>query len=146
VMAPPVTKCVVPPLKGLSPTAGKAALKTANCGVGTATKKTSATVAKGQIIASSPAAGTTHNNKTKVNLTISSGPPKPPKAKCVVPPVIGLSTSAAKSALKTAHCSVGTATQKASATVAKGLVISSSPKAGTTHNSGTKVNLTISSG
>ena len=63
-----------------------------------------------------------------------------------MPNVVGDTLAAAKAALKNANCSTGTVTNKASATVAKGDVVSSSPKAGTKHKAGTKVKLTVSGG
>ena len=91
-------------------------------------------------------AGTKHKAGTKVALTVSSGKPTPPKKTCTVPNVVGDTLAAAKAALKKANCSTGTVTNKASSKVAKGKVISSSPKAGTKHKAGTKVKLTVSSG
>jgi beta-lactam-binding protein with PASTA domain len=74
-------KCKVPVVKGKTEAAAKTALKKANCGVGAVSTKTSSTVAKGKVISSKPAAGTTHPKGTKVALTVSSGPnykvPKP---------------------------------------------------------------------
>ena len=134
--------CKVPTVKGKSESAAKTALKAAHCGVGAVTKKASSSVAKGDVISSSPGAGTTHSKGTKVKLTVSSGP----TVSCKVPAVTGETEAAAKTALKSANCGVGTVTDTASSTVAKGDVISSSPGAGTTHVKGTKVSLTVSSG
>ena len=139
--------CKVPALKGKTLAAAKKALKKAQCGVGAVTKKASSTVAKGKVISSSPKAGTKHKAGTKVKLTVSGGKTgTTPKKSCVVPNVVGDTLAAAKAALKNANCSTGTVTNKASATVAKGDVVSSSPKAGTKHKAGTKVKLTVSGG
>jgi beta-lactam-binding protein with PASTA domain len=147
---PPVAKvsCKVPSLKGKLLAKAKSALRKAHCAVGTVTKKASSTVAKGHVISSSPGAGAKRPKGTKVNLTVSSGKKKPPVAKvsCKVPSLKGKLLAKAKSALKKAHCAVGTVTKKASSTVAKGHVISSSPGAGAKRPKGTKVNLTVSSG
>ena len=137
--------CKVPAVKGKTLGAAKSALKKANCAVGKVTDKASSTVAKGKVISSSPKAGTTHKAGTKVALTVSSGK-TPPKKTCTVPNVVGDTLAAAKAALTKANCSTGTVTNKASSKVAKGKVISSSPKAGTKHPAGTKVKLTVSSG
>jgi len=59
---------------------------------------------------------------------------------------VGDKQSPAKTALKKANCAVGKVTTSKSSKVAKGAVISSSPKAGTSHKSGTKVALKVSSG
>jgi hypothetical protein len=65
---------------------------------------------------------------------------------CKVPKLARKSLPAAKTALKLAHCAVGRTTRKHSANVGVGGVISSSPKAGSSHKAGTKVALTVSSG
>ncbi len=144
------TACKVPAVKGKTLAAAKTALKKAHCGVGTVTKKASSTIAKGKVISSRPKAGTKHKTGTKVALTVSGGKHggtgTSPKKACIVPNVVGDALAAAKAALKNAKCSPGTVTKKASATVTKGDVISSSPKAGTKHRAGTKVKLTVSSG
>jgi len=120
----------------------------AHCKPGTVTKKASSTVPKGDVISSSPAAGATLAAGSTVHLTVSKGSKKPPVAKvsCKVPSLKGKLLAKAKSALRKAHCAVGTVTKKASSTVAKGHVISSSPGAGAKRPKGTKVNLTVSSG
>jgi beta-lactam-binding protein with PASTA domain len=141
--------CEVPAVKGKTLAAAKKALKKANCAVGKVTKKASSTVAKGKVISTKPGAGTKHKAGMKVALTVSSGKrgtTTPPKKACIVPNVVGKALAAAKTALKKANCSAGTVTKKASGTVAKGDVISSSPNAGTKHKAGTKVKLTVSSG
>jgi beta-lactam-binding protein with PASTA domain len=132
--------CTVPALAGDTLAAAKAALKAANCATGTETKKASSSVAKGDVISSSPGVGSTQAKGFKVKLTVSSGP------RCTVPALAGDALAGAKSALKSAHCGVGAVTKKASSSVAKGDVISSSPGAGSTHSKGTKVKLTVSSG
>jgi beta-lactam-binding protein with PASTA domain len=141
--------CKVPAVTGKTLAAAKTALKKAHCGVGTVTKKASSTIAKGKVISSQPKAGSKHKAGTKVALTVSSGKhggTGTTKKACLVPNVLGDTLAAAKAALKKANCSTGTVTKKASGTVAKGDVISSSPKAGTKHKAGTKVKLTVSSG
>jgi beta-lactam-binding protein with PASTA domain len=70
----------------------------------------------------------------------------PAKKQCKVPAVAGKTQAAAKKALKKANCAVGKVTKKSSKKVAKGKVISSNPKKGTTKKAGTKVKLTVSSG
>ena len=61
-------------MNGKTLAAAKKALKKANCGVGTVTRKASSTVAKGKVISTKPGAGTKHKAGTKVKLTVSSGP------------------------------------------------------------------------
>ena len=135
--------CDVPAVAGKSLSDAKTALSKANCATGTTTQQSSTTVPKGDVISITPPAGSLDPAGTKVNIVESSGPP--PK-NCVVPALAGQTLVSAKAALKAANCSEGTVTKKASSTVPKGDVISSSPAAGTTHNAGSKVALTISSG
>ncbi len=139
------TQCIVPKLANKTEADAKKALKKANCAVGTVTQKSSSTVAKGKVISSSPKAGQKRKAGAKVNLVVSSGK-TPPAQSCKVPNVVGQSQSAAESAITKANCAVGKVTQKPSNTVAKGKVISTSPKAGTSHKAGAKVNLVVSTG
>jgi hypothetical protein len=74
-------------------------------------------------------------------------PPPPPPVKCKVPKLKKKTLSAAKKALKKAHCGVAKKVKKKkSKSVKKGRVISSSPKAGKTVAKDTKVKLTVSKG
>jgi beta-lactam-binding protein with PASTA domain len=139
-------KCKVPNVVGKSEAAAKTALRKANCAVGKVTKKASSTVKSGKVISSSPHAGVTKPKGTKVALTVSSGKPSSSGSKCTVPNVKGKALAAAKNAIKAAHCAVGTVTQKASSTVKKGDVISTTPGAGAVKPKGTKVAITVSAG
>ena len=149
---PPPKNCVVPALAGQTLAAAKAALKAAGCSEGNVTKKASSTVPKGDVIATSPAAGTTHSAGTKVGLMVSSGKAKTKggtgssKAACKVPKVKGRTLAAAKKALKKANCGVGKVNKAASAKIAKGKVVSSKPGAGAKRKAGAKVSLRVSSG
>jgi hypothetical protein len=142
------SKCKVPKLKGKSLAAARRALKKAHCRTGKIKLKQSSKVAKGHVISSKPKAGTKHKAKTKVTLTVSSGKKggRPPKPRCTVPNVKGQSLAAAEAAVTAAGCTVGKIKQKASSKIPQGEVISSNPKAGTTHKTGKKVSLTVSSG
>ncbi len=81
------------------------------------------------------------NTGSSVNLVVSSGP-----AKVSVPNVVGDTQSAASTTITTAGLVVGTITTQASSTVASGNVISENPTAGTSVNTGSSVNLVVSSG
>ncbi|HEY2769922.1 MAG TPA: PASTA domain-containing protein [Solirubrobacteraceae bacterium] len=141
--APKVKKqCTVPNVVGQSQSAAEAAINAAGCKVGTIKQKQSSTVPAGNVISTSPKAGKKAKVGKKVNLTVSSGA----KASCTVPNVVGQSQSAAEAAINAAGCTVGKVKQKASSKVAKGNVISTSPKAGKKVKAGAKVNLTVSSG
>jgi serine/threonine-protein kinase len=136
-------QCKVPNVVGKTEAAAKKALKKANCKVGKITQKSSKTVAKGKVISSDPKKG--KKTGSKVKLTVSSGKGAPAK-QCKVPNVVGKTEAAAKKAIEKANCKLGTITEKSSKTVAKGKVISSNPKKGTSRPAGTKVDLVISSG
>jgi hypothetical protein len=62
---------------------------------------------------------------------------------CVVPKVVGLSLSKAKSKIKKAHCRVGKVTKKHASKKKRGKVIKQSPKAGKHLAAGSKVKLTV---
>jgi hypothetical protein len=75
--------------------------------------------------------------------------PQPVLAPTLSCTVIGLAKTplnVAKAALTALHCGVGTVRKAASKTVAKGLVVGTSPKAGTVAAAGTPVSITVSSG
>ncbi len=134
-------KTTVPNVAGDTQAAATSALTTAGLTVGTVTTQSSSTVASGHVISENPAAATSVNAGSAVNLVISSGP-----AQVKVPNVAGDTQAAATSALTTAGLTVGTVTTQSSSTVASGDVISENPTAGTSVNAGSAVNLVISSG
>lgn len=70
----------------------------------------------------------------------------PQSAHCVVPRLVGKKLAAARQALAKAACGVGRVTGRKSARVAKGRVISQTPRAGLTRPKGTKVSLVVSTG
>ena len=76
-----------------------------------------------------------------MNLVISTGP-----AQVAVPNVLGDTQAVATSALTGEGLVLGTVTPQASATIPAGQVLSESPAAGTSVNSGSAVNLVVSSG
>jgi beta-lactam-binding protein with PASTA domain len=135
---PPVA---VPNVVGLTQAAAGTALTAATLTTGAVTQATSATVPAGSVISQSPVAATLVPPGTAVALVVSTGPALVP-----VPNVIGLTQSAAGTALTTATLTTGTMTQAASATVAAGSVISQNPVAATLVPPGTAVTLVVSSG
>jgi hypothetical protein len=72
--------------------------------------------------------------------------PVPPVVKCLVPKVKGKTLAAAKRAIKSHHCRVGTIKRATSRTVKKGHVISQKPRPGRRLRRGAKVNLVVSKG
>lgn len=85
------------------------------------------------------------NNLASQLLTVSA-PPAPPPATCKTIALAGAPLAIAKLVIPALNCTVGKVTSKASKTVHKGLVISTSPGAGATLAAGTAVNVFVSSG
>jgi serine/threonine-protein kinase len=79
--------------------------------------------------------------KPTVTLTVNAGP-----ASAEVPSVSGLTVSAATARLKKELFEVGDVTRAPSATVAKGLVVLSDPRGGTSARQGSAIALIVSSG
>jgi len=98
-------------------------------------------VPSGEVISQSPSPGTDVNVGSAVNLVISTGPPQVP-----VPNVVGDTEAAATSAITSAGLTLGTVTPQSSGNVPSGDVITETPNAGTEVNSGSAVNLVVSSG
>src|SRR5881275_222472 len=134
----------VPNVVGQTQAAATSAISAAALTVGTVTQQSSTTVASGNVISESPAAGTSVAKGSAVNLVVSSGAPAPTQV--AVPNVVGETEAAATSAITGAGLTAGTVTQQSSTTVASGSVISESPAAGTSVASASAVNLVVSSG
>jgi len=128
----------VPNVVGSTQAAAQTALTTAGLTVGTVTTTHSTTVPIGTIISQNPVAGSNVVPGSGVNLVVSLG--------VAVPNVVGLSQTAAQTALTGASLAVGTVTQANSATVAIGTVISQTPVAGVNVSPGSAVALVISFG
>lgn len=100
-----------------------------------------AAVETGLVIRQDPAKGTTLKEGETVTIYISQGTEKQK-----VPNVAGKSEAEAKKALEAAGFSVGTVTKESSSSVASGNVISQSVKADSYAETGTKVDLVVSTG
>jgi hypothetical protein len=85
------------------------------------------------------------NNTAGATLTVNA-PPAPPPAACKTIALAGAPLAVAKVVIPALNCKVGKVTSKASKTVHKGLVISTSPGAGATLAAGNAVNIVTSSG
>ena len=131
---------LVPNVVGGTQAAAGTALTAAGLTVGAVTSVNNAAVA-GTVISQSPAAGTNTAPGTGVALTVSLGP-----ALRAVPSVVGLTQAAATTAIQTAGLTLGAVTQAASATIARGNVISSTPAAGALVPPGSAVAIVVSSG
>jgi hypothetical protein len=73
-------------------------------------------------------------------------PPPPPPPKCVVPRVVGKTLAAAKIAIRAKHCRLGLITRVASKRIAKGRVVSTTPRGGVVRPNGTRVKIAVSRG
>jgi beta-lactam-binding protein with PASTA domain/beta-glucanase (GH16 family) len=138
----PPTTVTVPNVVGQTQSAATSTLA-ADGLTSSVTQQCSATVASGNVISQSPAAGASVNSGSSVSLVVSTGSCQ---SNVTVPNVVGDTQAAATSAITGASLKVGTITQQCSATVASGNVISQSPAAGTSVASGSAVALTVSTG
>jgi beta-lactam-binding protein with PASTA domain len=130
----------VPSVIGLTQLDATAAITAASLTVGTVTPTTSATVPAGQVISQAPTGGVSVPAGSAVSLNVSSGP-----AMAAVPGVVGLTQTAAQSAINAAGF-ISAVTSANSATVAAGSVISQNPTAGTSAIVGSSVSILVSLG
>jgi eukaryotic-like serine/threonine-protein kinase len=98
-------------------------------------------IAKGDVIQTDPAIGSSAKRGATVILTVSTGP-----VMISVPQVTGLNQAAAEAALRKAGLTPGPVTQTASATIGAGIVVSTNPVAGTSWPQTQKVGITVSAG
>jgi len=139
---PTVGKVAVPNVVGDTQAAATTAITNAVLLVGLVSTTASNVVPAGDVISESPSAGTSVNICFNgVLLLVSTGP-----AKILVPEVVGDTQAAATTAITGAGLTLGAVTSQASAVVASGNVISEAPSAGTSVNSGSAVNLVVSTG
>ncbi|MEV5329985.1 PASTA domain-containing protein [Nonomuraea fastidiosa] len=124
----------VPSLVGLSREAAAKAVQRAGLAVGRVTKQDSPRTI-GQVLSSTPAAGTVVDRGSTVSLRVSAGLP--------VPAVAGRRRAVAEAALIDAGLKVGSVT-RACSEAPEGTVLTTRPKAGRRVEGGTAVALTIS--
>ena len=98
------------------------------------------TVPKGSVISYTP---TKPKNGERVTLTVSSGKKV---TKVVVPNITGMSETEAKTLLETNGLMLGNKAEQHSATVAKGIIIGQSTAAGSSVDSGSRVDYAVSNG
>jgi serine/threonine-protein kinase len=137
-VARPTGVVKVPKLAGLTVDAARETLTEAKLKLGSVTEVASATVAKGQIIASTPAAGVDAKIDVAIDVNVSSGP-----AAQVVPGVIGKSRASAKALLEKAGFTVGTLKYGNNDDFDSGMVIKQDPPANAQAAPGSKINLII---
>lgn len=130
----------VPDVHGKSTATATATLGALPVTIGTQTQVFDNTAPAGTVAGTDPAAGTSVKRDAVVNLLISKGPEP-----VAVPEVVGKKLVGAAAALKAVGLEP-TITREYSELVAKGRVLSITPLAGTTVNSGTGVQLLVSDG
>ncbi|HYB89363.1 MAG TPA: PASTA domain-containing protein [Streptosporangiaceae bacterium] len=131
----------VPRVTGMTVTAAQAKLRGAGFTVTTAAAQLDNSFAKGQVIRSVPAVGQRVSQGGHITLVPSAGPHRLP-----VPQVTGLSLPAAQAALRHAGLTPGPVRKEASATIAAGIVVSTTPAAGNTWPQPQPVALVVSAG
>lgn len=95
----------------------------------------------GVVLAQTPPAGTSLSSDTPLKLQVSEGPPPSP-----LPNMAGLTIDQATNILSQNRLELGETSEQNSATVPAGVIITSSPEAGTTVPIGTPVDFVISTG
>ena len=135
---PPAT---VPSVTGQTQAAVSSAIMGAGLVVGTVTQAYSATVPLGCVISQAPPAGASVSPGSAVDLVVSQGPQS-----VSVPDVVGMTQTAAGTALTNALLAVGAVTKLYSPTVPAGQVMNQDPAAGTNAAVGTSVDLGVSTG
>lgn len=133
-------KITVPNLVGKTEEEAKEALNSIGLGY-KAVKQASSTIESGKVISQGTTAGSKVNKNSTITLSISSGPDS-----VTVPSVVNMTSEEAASTLEAAGFKVGTTKTAYSDTVEKGKVISQSPNANTSQESGAIITLTISDG
>ena len=130
----------IPDLHGKTPAAATAALSALPVTVGSQTQVFDNTAPLGTVAGTDPASGTSIKRDTVINFLISKGPQP-----VAVPDVVGKKLVGATAELKALGLEA-TVTREYSETAPKGRVLSITPTAGTTVNSGTGVQLLVSDG
>lgn len=131
----------VPRVARLTAATAQQALHNAGFGTTMGTPQFSDTVAKGSIIGTSPAVGSRVSKGAVVTLIVSKG-----AHEATVPQVTGSQLSDAQSALRQAGLIPGKVVNQASTTIQAGIVISTTPAAGTAWPVNKPVTLMVSSG
>ncbi|WP_035902863.1 Stk1 family PASTA domain-containing Ser/Thr kinase [Knoellia subterranea] len=139
-IAGPGAPTIVPAVVGQPIAAAQSALETAHLKANPR-EEFSETVAKGQVIATTPKANEEVRRGTSVTVTVSKGPER-----YGVPTLAGVALTEATNQIQAANLVLGKVTETFSETVPKDQVISTDPKAGTQLKPGAAVALTVSKG
>ncbi|MDQ1538328.1 MAG: eukaryotic-like serine/threonine-protein kinase [Actinomycetota bacterium] len=129
----------VPTVTNLTQTEAVTKLQTAGFVADITTEKSE--VEKGIVIDQTPPAGERHPAKTKVRITVSSGP-----GKAVVPDVVGFTEDSAKVTITEAGLKVGKVVKVNDPKFDKGKVIETVPSANSSVTAGSAVTLRVASG
>ncbi|MFX4287487.1 Stk1 family PASTA domain-containing Ser/Thr kinase [Janibacter sp. G349] len=130
----------VPDLAGRTAAQARTSLGSRHLALGTTTEAYDDEVPAGEVVSTSPAAGTEVKRDAKVSLVVSKGPEP-----VAVPTVTGQGAEAATTAIEKAGLEATRADDAYSTTVPKGSVISQSPSSGTLLP-GETVTITVSKG
>ena len=131
----------VPPVKAMAAGTARTELQNLGFTVRFGPSQHSNVIAKGDVIRTDPAIGSSAKRGAVVTITESTGP-----VMIGVPQVTGLTQAAAETALRKAGLTPGTVTTAASSTIGAGVVISTDPVAGTAWPQDKPVGLTVSAG
>jgi eukaryotic-like serine/threonine-protein kinase len=131
----------VPKITGMTVAAAKAELRDAGFTVSTGKALLDNHVAKGEVIRSVPATGQRVRKSSRITLIPSAGPHR-----LQVPQVTGLALPDAQAALRHAGLTPGRVKNEPSATIAAGIVVSTTPAAGVLWPQPQPVQLIVSAG
>jgi serine/threonine-protein kinase len=130
-----------PAVLKLSPELAKQRLEDAGLDVKEGEAQYSDTIAAGLVLSTDPPAGRRVLRGTDVTIAVSRG-----RAVAQLPKLTDITLDEAQDRIQAANMAFGTATERYSETVEKGIVISSDPKGGTVQRFGTIVDLVVSKG
>ncbi len=134
------SKKQVPDVSGMSETKAQKELEDAGFKV-TSSFQYDDSVASGNVISTTPSAGTKAEKGSTVTMLVSQG-----RDKKTVPDVRGMADATAQSTIKSYGFNVGTVTYDYSDSVEKGMVISQTVEPGTKASAGTSISITVSNG
>ncbi len=132
---------VVPEVKGMDEEAAQKTLEAEGLKVGASDFVYSDEYAEGEVIGTTPEAGSKVTKETEIRMQVSKG-----SQKIEVPYVVGESDGDAQAILKAENLVVNKVTYEYDENVAKGKVVSQSIKAGKKVEKGTKIDLVVSKG
>ena len=138
---------VVPDVKGMPEADAIVELDEADLKAGDRSKKSNESIESGSVIKTDPAAGSSVQPNTKVDLVVSTGPSPSPSPKPVaVPAVRGLPEPDAIIAITDADLRVGERTRKSNEDIPAGSAIKTDPEKGTKVPPDSSVELFVSTG